>query len=112
MAEHRQQLQPTDNTKNRFHENGPSTSNVLTVLTLLPIGATLLLLSGLSFLGSLIALAIAVPIFLIFSPVLTFIAVLDCEFSSWKEGLCVSAAADEVADAGHEDEYYGPVGPE
>ncbi|KAE8701884.1 protein LATERAL ORGAN BOUNDARIES-like [Hibiscus syriacus] len=75
MAEHRQ-LHRTDNMKNRFHENGPSTSKVLTIVTLLPIGATLLFLSGLSFIGSLTALAIAAPIFLIFSPVLVPAALL------------------------------------
>ncbi|MBA0721073.1 hypothetical protein Golax_008649 [Gossypium laxum] len=70
MAEHRQQLRRTDDMKNFFHENGPSTSKVLTVATLIPVGGTLLLLAGLSLLGSLIGLAIAAPLFLIFSPVL------------------------------------------
>ncbi|KAK8552437.1 hypothetical protein V6N13_120837 [Hibiscus sabdariffa] len=76
MAEHRQQLHRTDNMKYHFHENGPSTSKVLTVATILPIGATLLFLSGFSFFASLIGLAIAAPIFLIFSPVLVPAALL------------------------------------
>ncbi|GMI90704.1 hypothetical protein like AT3G01570 [Hibiscus trionum] len=76
MAEHRQQLHRTDNMKYHFHENAPSTSKVLTVATILPIGGTLLLLSGFSFIGSLIVLAIAAPVFLIFSPVLVPAALL------------------------------------
>ncbi|KAG4147959.1 hypothetical protein ERO13_D05G256000v2 [Gossypium hirsutum] len=76
MAEHRQQLRQTDDMKNFFHENGPSTSKVLTVATLLPVGGTLLLLAGLSLIGSLIGLAIAAPLFLIFSPVLVPAALL------------------------------------
>ena len=48
----------------------PSASKVLAVITLLPVGGTLLLLSGLSFIGSMIGLAVATPLFLIFSPVL------------------------------------------
>ncbi|KAB2030917.1 hypothetical protein ES319_D05G266800v1 [Gossypium barbadense] len=76
MAEHRQQLRRTDDMKNFFHENGPSTSKVLTVATLLPVGGTLLLLAGLSLIGSLIGLAIAAPLFLIFSPVLVPAALL------------------------------------
>ncbi|KAE8724102.1 Oleosin 18.2 kDa [Hibiscus syriacus] len=76
MAEHRKQLHRTDNMKYFFHENGPSTSKVVTVATLLPIGGTLLLLSGMSFIGSLIGLAMAAPIFLTFSPVLVPAALL------------------------------------
>ena len=40
------------------------------IITLLPVGGTLLLLSGLSFIGSMIGLAVATLLFLIFSPVL------------------------------------------
>ncbi|KAL2335726.1 hypothetical protein Fmac_016939 [Flemingia macrophylla] len=47
-----------------------STSQVLGLLASVPIGGTLLLLAGLSLIASLIGLAIAVPLFVLFSPVL------------------------------------------
>ncbi|XVE56323.1 hypothetical protein DITRI_Ditri04bG0000500 [Diplodiscus trichospermus] len=69
--QHRQQQHQADNFKNFLQEkNDPSTSKVLAVVTLLPVGGTLLLLAALSFIGTLVGLAIAAPIFLIFSPVL------------------------------------------
>ncbi|XWS60047.1 hypothetical protein CRYUN_Cryun07bG0000400 [Craigia yunnanensis] len=68
--QHRQQQHQTDNLKNFSQENGPSRSKVLAVVTLLPVGGTLLLLAGLSLIGTLVGLTIATPIFLIFSPVL------------------------------------------
>ncbi|XVF08402.1 hypothetical protein REPUB_Repub07fG0000500 [Reevesia pubescens] len=79
MAEHHQQNQhyrQTDNLKNFFQENSPSTSKVLAVVALVPMGGTLLLLAGLSLIGTLIGLAIATPIFLIFSPVLVPAAIV------------------------------------
>ncbi|KAM7509168.1 hypothetical protein LguiA_019621 [Lonicera macranthoides] len=50
--------------------SGPSASQVLAVVTLLPVGGSLLGLAGLTLVGSLIGLAVATPLFVIFSPVL------------------------------------------
>ncbi|XP_031092771.1 oleosin-like [Ipomoea triloba] len=52
------------------NNNGPTTQQILAFVTLLPLGALLLGLSGLTFVGTLIALAIATPLFLLFSPVI------------------------------------------
>ncbi|XP_015897790.3 oleosin Ara h 10.0102 [Ziziphus jujuba] len=52
------------------HNRGPSTSQVLAVLTLLPVGGTLLALAGITLTGTIIGLAVTTPLFLIFSPVL------------------------------------------
>lgn len=51
-------------------KTGPSATQVLAVVTLLPVGGTLLGLAGLTLVGSLIGLAVATPLFVIFSPVL------------------------------------------
>ncbi|GMI86794.1 hypothetical protein like AT3G01570 [Hibiscus trionum] len=53
-----------------YHSSGPSTSQVLAVLTLLPVGGTLLALAGLTLAGTVIGLLVATPVFLIFSPIL------------------------------------------
>ncbi|KAG5536954.1 hypothetical protein RHGRI_024399 [Rhododendron griersonianum] len=83
MAEHRhdqeqrfqqQQQQhrggPTDLTKSLLPEKRPSKSQVLAVVTLLPAGGILLLLSGLTLAGTLVGLALTTPLFVICSPVL------------------------------------------
>ncbi|GMY14913.1 oleosin 16.4 kDa-like [Fagus crenata] len=80
MAEHHQphhfqqhpQQRPNDPMKNFFPEDyqGPSTSKILAVVTLIPIGAFLLFLAGVSFVGTLIGLAVSTPLLVIFSPVL------------------------------------------
>ncbi|GAB2302785.1 hypothetical protein Dimus_036779 [Dionaea muscipula] len=49
---------------------GPSSSQVLAVITLLPVSGTLLALAGITLVGSLVGLAVTTPIFLLFSPVL------------------------------------------
>ncbi|XP_073119835.1 oleosin H1-like [Henckelia pumila] len=49
---------------------GYSTSQILAVITLLPVSGTLLCLAGLTLLGSLIGLAVATPLLVIFSPIL------------------------------------------
>ncbi|KAJ8750007.1 hypothetical protein K2173_013922 [Erythroxylum novogranatense] len=49
---------------------GPSASKVLAVITMLPVGAGLLALAGITLVGTLIGLAITTPVFLLFSPVL------------------------------------------
>ncbi|PPS20119.1 hypothetical protein GOBAR_AA00499 [Gossypium barbadense] len=61
-----------DHAKRRVQDmaDGPSTSQVLAVLTLLPIGGTLLALAGLTLAGTVIGLMLATPLFIIFSPVL------------------------------------------
>nr|AAL92479.1 oleosin [Olea europaea subsp. europaea] len=56
--------------KSVLPKKGPSTSQVLAVVTLLPVGGTLLALAGLTLVESLIGLAVTTPLFIIFSPVL------------------------------------------
>ncbi|MED6145169.1 hypothetical protein PIB30_022479 [Stylosanthes scabra] len=56
---------------NRYSDNkGPSTSQVIAVITGLPVGGTLLALAGLALAGTLLALAVTTPLFILFSPVL------------------------------------------
>ncbi|KAL3629191.1 hypothetical protein CASFOL_026413 [Castilleja foliolosa] len=62
--------------KSLLPQKGPSTAQILAVITLIPITGTLLALAGLTLAGSLIGLAIATPVFLIFSPVLLPAAIL------------------------------------
>lgn len=47
-----------------------SITKVLAIVTVLPVGGTLLALSGMTFIGTLIILALATPMFVIFSPVI------------------------------------------
>nr|QUV72339.1 oleosin [Anacardium occidentale] len=49
---------------------GPSMSQVLAVVTLLPVVGTMLALAGLTLAGSIIGLMIATPLFIMFSPVI------------------------------------------
>lgn len=51
-------------------KSGPTTSQVVAVVTLLPIGGFLLTLSGLTLTGTIIGLTLASPLFLLFSPIL------------------------------------------
>lgn len=53
-----------------FPEKGPSTPQVLAIVTGLPIGGTLLALAGLTLAGTLFGLAVTTPLFILFSPVL------------------------------------------
>lgn len=72
MAEE-QQLQrhhPTDSIADYFQEKGPSTSQILAVITLFPIGAVLLCLAGLTLAATLLGLAVSTPLFVLFSPIL------------------------------------------
>lgn len=55
---------------------GPSKGKILAVVTLLPIGGSLLGLSGLSLAASLLGLAVTTPIFLLCSPVLVPAAIV------------------------------------
>ncbi|KAK9104383.1 hypothetical protein Scep_021227 [Stephania cephalantha] len=71
MAEHQaQQQRPSEGLKSLLPEKGPSTSQVLAVVTLFPIGGILLTLAGLTLAGTVIGLAVTTPLFVIFSPVL------------------------------------------
>lgn len=56
--------------KSLLPRRGPSTSQVLAVVTLLPVGGTLLALAGLTLAGSIIGLVVTTPLFIIFSPVI------------------------------------------
>lgn len=67
---HPQHTDHTGGVKSLLPKNSPSTSQVLAVVTLLPVGGTLLFLAGITLVGTLIGLAVATPLFIIFSPVL------------------------------------------
>ncbi|KAM1009370.1 hypothetical protein FF1_044821 [Malus domestica] len=56
--------------KGQQQSDGPSTGQVLAVITGLPVGGTLLGLAGLTFMGTIIGALLATPLFIIFSPVL------------------------------------------
>ncbi|XP_043704000.1 oleosin H2-like [Telopea speciosissima] len=56
--------------KSRIPEKGPSTSQVIAVITLFPIGGILLTIAGIILTITVISLALATPLFVIFSPVL------------------------------------------
>ncbi|XP_023000700.1 oleosin 16.4 kDa-like [Cucurbita maxima] len=60
----------TDPFKTILPQTSLSTSKLFALLTLLPIGAFLLFLAGISFIGTVVGLAITSPLFLIFSPIL------------------------------------------
>lgn len=67
---------PTEAIKNLIHDKAPSTTQALSVAALLPIGGLLLALSGVTLTGTMIGLAVATPLFVIFSPVLVPAAVV------------------------------------
>nr|AZZ09171.1 oleosin [Cocos nucifera] len=56
--------------KGFLSEKGPSKSQVLAVVAVFPIGGLLLILSGVTLTASVIGLAVATPLFILFSPVL------------------------------------------
>ncbi|KAK6123534.1 hypothetical protein DH2020_042721 [Rehmannia glutinosa] len=72
MAEQHQDQRLNDVVKSYLPENekGPTTSQVLAVVTLFPVIGTLLCLAGLTLAGTLIGLAVAAPLFVVFSPIL------------------------------------------
>lgn len=72
MAEQLQVPQrPTDaGGKGILLQKGTTTAQVLAVVTLLPVGGVLLGLAGMTFIGTLIGLAVTSPLFVIFSPIL------------------------------------------
>ncbi|KAI5329749.1 hypothetical protein L3X38_029146 [Prunus dulcis] len=51
-------------------QNGPSATHIVAMLTLVPIGGTLLFLSGVTLAGTILGLAVSTPLFVIFSPIL------------------------------------------
>lgn len=59
-----------DSFKSFLHEKAPSTSQVIALVTLFPVGAFLLFLAGLALTGSVLGLAVTAPLFVIFSPVI------------------------------------------
>lgn len=65
-----QQYHPGEAFKGMFPVRAPSKTQVLTFVTFLPVGGTLLLLAGLTLEATLIGLAITTLLFVIFSPVL------------------------------------------
>lgn len=68
---HYQQNPPyATQTQSIFPEKGPSPSQVLALATLLPFGAFLLMLAGITLTGTVVGLAVTTPLFVIFSPVL------------------------------------------
>ncbi|KAL3636640.1 hypothetical protein CASFOL_018939 [Castilleja foliolosa] len=62
--------------KDILPRKGPSTSQILAMVTLIPVGGSLLGLAGIILAGTLTALALATPLFLICSPVLVPAAIL------------------------------------
>ena len=50
--------------------SGPSTSQIVALITLVPLSGTLLFLAGLTLLGSIIGLCVTTPLFILFSPVI------------------------------------------
>ena len=53
-----------------MQHQGPSTGKILAVVTLLPVGGTLLALAGLTLMGTIVGLLVATPLFIVFNPVL------------------------------------------
>uniref|UniRef100_A0A0D9VXU0 Oleosin n=1 Tax=Leersia perrieri TaxID=77586 RepID=A0A0D9VXU0_9ORYZ len=70
------QHQLGDTVKGILPDKAPSASQALTVATLFPLGGLLLVLSGLALAASVVGLAVATPVFLLFSPVLVPAALL------------------------------------
>ncbi|XP_019183177.1 PREDICTED: oleosin 18.2 kDa-like [Ipomoea nil] len=52
------------------HHAGPSATQILAIITLLPVCGTLLGLAGITLAGTLIGLMVAIPLFLLFSPII------------------------------------------
>ncbi|XP_011097414.1 oleosin 16.4 kDa [Sesamum indicum] len=84
-----QQHRYEDSVKSLLPQNGPSTTQVLAVITLLPIGGSLLGLAGIILVGTLIGLALATPVFVIFSPILVPAVIL---FAAAVTGFLTSGA--------------------
>ncbi|KAI3464128.1 hypothetical protein Pfo_020791, partial [Paulownia fortunei] len=102
------QQRPTDAIKSYLSEKVPSTSQVLAVVTLFPVGGILLCLAGLTLTGSLIGLAVATPLFVIFSPILVPAALTIALAED--EGQLAGAARARKAARGRHGGSYGPKG--
>ncbi|XP_018809740.1 oleosin 18.2 kDa-like [Juglans regia] len=81
MADQSHQQRPTDAMKGMFagqkgQAQGPPTSKVLAVVTLVPVAGFLLLLSGLTLAATFIGLAVSTPLLVMCSPVLVPAAAL------------------------------------
>lgn len=63
-------------TQSRTGKPNPTTSQVLALATLVPFGASLLILAGLTLAATVIGLTITAPLFVIFSPILLPAALL------------------------------------
>lgn len=77
QQQQQQQNQPITFTQTRtrkgFH---PSTSQLIVLATLVPFGATLLILAGLTLTATVVGLAVTTPLFIFFSPILLAAAVV------------------------------------
>ncbi|XP_042479433.1 oleosin H2-like [Macadamia integrifolia] len=83
MADNPQQVQLrqqpqqlTESMKDMYQEKGPTTSQVVAVVTLFPIGGILLTLAGFILTITIVGLALTTPLFVIFSPVLVPAAIV------------------------------------
>ncbi|GMN45984.1 hypothetical protein TIFTF001_015170 [Ficus carica] len=70
QQQQQQQQRPTEAIRGLLPEKGPSTQQIVAVVTLLPLGGFLLLLSAVTFFASLLGLAVSTPVFVIFSPII------------------------------------------
>ncbi|XP_010524296.1 PREDICTED: oleosin 5 [Tarenaya hassleriana] len=64
------QRQHEGGVKTLLPQRGPSATQVLAVVTGIPVGGTLMILAGLTLAGSVIGLMVAFPLFVIFSPII------------------------------------------
>ncbi|XP_021892042.1 oleosin S2-2-like [Carica papaya] len=70
MAERQPQQVVVHPSQVKGQPGGLTATQILAVVTLLPVGGTLLALAGLTLAGSVIGLLVTTPLFIIFSPVL------------------------------------------
>ncbi|CAA0827073.1 Oleosin 5 [Striga hermonthica] len=68
MAEHHQHH--GEAATSHLSEKGPTTSQIVAVVCLVPVGGFLLTVAGLTLAGTLFGLAVSAPLFVIFSPVI------------------------------------------
>lgn len=67
---HRDIRLDTGGDRSRISRKGPSAAQIMALITLLPVGGTLLALAGFTLAGTVIGLIVATPLFILFSPVL------------------------------------------
>jgi len=74
---YQQQQQPITFSQTRTRKGiHPSTSQLIVLATLVPFGATLLILAGLTLTATVVGLAVTTPLFIFFSPILLAAAVV------------------------------------